>query len=273
MTKTSIVKGLFAVVMAVGAVVPGSAQVFDKGDRKVDLTVGVGVVAYKDKSRPTFDQHASMEWGVASVADKFTIGVGFQVNNSYGGKLDGLVAGSYDYSYMRHDVGKTYSYKDKKWHPINEHKEVHRKGFGTAEATVAREDVDVLATVSLHFSPMSRLDTYLKLGAGVGYMSYIYGNYRNEQGFSSADYDKTSESKVHQSHTSFSYNDLDHVKWEGGDSKIVPALGVYLGATYMLTDRWGVDAQVGLVSANIKNADKGYPNSYGVFALGVSYRF
>lgn len=41
----------------------------------------------------------------------------------------------------------------------------------------------------------------------------------------------------------------------------------------MLTDRWGVDAQVGLVSANIKNADKGYPNSYGVFALGASYRF
>lgn len=260
--------------MAIFAVATSAnAQEFNKGDRKADLTVGVGVVAYKDESRVTFDQHASMEWGVASVVGKFTIGVGFQVNNSYGGRFDSKVIGEYDYYYTSHTRGKVYSYKDKKWNPLNEDKEIHRKGSGTADATIAREDVDVLATVSFHYSPIKRLDTYVKVGAGVGYMTYLYGNYSNEQGFTKSDYERNNSSKITDTRTWWSFNDLDHVKWSNGDSKIVPAIGVYIGATYMLTERWGLDAQIGLISANIKDADKGYPNSYGVFAMGASYKF
>lgn len=56
-------------------------------------------------------------------------------------------------------------------------------------------------------------------------------------------------------------------------SKVVPSMAIYVGATYMLTDRWGFDVQAGLINANLKGAKKGYPNSYGVFALGASYRF
>lgn len=271
--KISNLKTIIAAVSVLAAAIPTQAQVFAKGDRKVDLTIGVGLVAYKDESRATFDQHASMEWGVASVADKFTLGVGFQVNNSYGGKYDGMVAGEYDYTYTLREYGRTYSYKDNKWHRMDEKKEMHRKGVGTADASIAREDVNALATVALHFSPIPKLDTYVKVGAGVGYMTYIIGNYSNEKGFKSADHYSKTNNKIAEITTTYKYNDLDHVKWSGADGKVVPSMAAYIGATYMITDRWGADLQLGLVSANFKNAKKGYPNSYGIFSIGASYRF
>lgn len=262
--------GLLLITGASSGVAQG---VFNKGDRKVDLTIGVGTVAYTDKSRATFDQHLGMEWGVATVADRFTIGVGFSVNNAYGGAFDGIVAGTYDYKYTSNSYGKVYRPSTKKWEYFNETKQVRRNGIGTADADIAREDFNAQITAAIHFSPMSRLDTYLKVGAGAGCMSWIVSNIHNEQGFKKANYHNTSNNTYYQVTDSYSYNDLDHVKWEGYKSKIVPAMSVYLGATYMLTEKWGVDAQIGLISANLKDAKKGYPNSYGIFALGASYRF
>lgn len=270
MKQKILLLGLLSVTTALSSVAQG---VFNKGDRKVDLTVGVGTVAYTDKSRVTFDQHLGMEWGVASVADKLTVGVGFNINNSYGGSIDGMVTGTYDYTYIRRSYGKTFSYKNNRWESFNDTKEIRRNGVGTADADVAREDVNAQFVAAIHFSPMSKLDTYLKVGAGVGYMSWVVSNLHNESGFKKADVHETSSSKVHQTTDTYSYDDLDHVKWQGFKSKIVPAMSVYLGATYMLNDKWGVDAQIGLISANIKGNKKGYPNSYGVFALGASYHF
>lgn len=247
--------------------------VFNKGDRKADLTVGVGTVAYFKESRSTFDQHFGMEWGVGSIADKLTFGLGFNINNSYGGSYESMIAGTYDYSYNYRRFGKRYSYSTKKWESVNDNKQIKRKGMGTADADVAREDVNAQLTAAIHYSPISRLDTYLKIGAGVGYMNWITSNIRNEDGFKKADYNETTDNKLYQTVETYSFNDLDHVKWEGFKSKIVPAMSVYLGATYMLTSKWGFDAQIGLISANIKGYKKGYPNSYGIFALGASYRF
>lgn len=262
--------GLLSVLGTLSGVAQG---VFNKGDRKVDLTVGVGAVAYADKSRLTFDQHLGMEWAVASVADKMTLGVGFNINNTYGGTFESVVTGTYDYSYTYRTTGKVYSYSKKKWESINETKQIRRKGTGSGDADISREDVNAQFVVALHYSPLSRLDTYVKVGAGVGYMNWIVSDIRNEQGLKKVDHHETSENTLYSRTDIYSYNDFDHVKWAGYKSKVVPAMSAYLGATYMLTEKWGVDAQIGLISANIKGNKKGYPNSYGIFALGASYRF
>lgn len=247
---------------------------FDKGDRKMDLAIGVGTVAYADKSRGTFDQHFGMEWGIGRIADKVTIGFGFAVNNIYGGKYQNKVIGEYDYKYTRTTFGKVYNFSTKKWDRINETKKVSREGIGTADADITREDLNALVTISFHYSPIPQLDTYLKIGTGVGYMTYLVGNYQNTDGFQSASVNDHRETQYTDITTRYNYNDLDHVKWSSvGGSKIVPAMATYVGATYFLTESWGIGTQFGLISANIKDKDKGYPNSYGIFAVGATYKF
>lgn len=246
---------------------------FEKGEKRMNLTIGVGMVDYIGKSRAAFDQHFGMEWGVGKIADRVTVGVGFAVNNTYGGKYESKVAGKFDYKYTHYTTGKMYDFQKERWYNVNESKKIRREGAGTADADIAREDVNALATVSFHFTPIPKLDTYVKVGAGVGCMTYLIGNYRNEEGFKKANYNENRETKYTNVTTKFSYNDLDHVKWNGMDAKVVPSMAAYVGATYYLTETWGVEAQLGLISANIKNKKKGYPNSYGIFALGASYKF
>lgn len=260
--------GLLSLTGATTVVAQG---VFNKGDRKADLTIGVGAVSYADKSRATFDQHLGMEWGIASFADRFSLGIGFAVNNSYGGGFDSKVAGTYDYSYTRTSYGRVK--RNGSWEYFNDKKQIHRSGVGTGDATVSREDVNALFTAAVHYSPIPKLDTYVKAGVGVGYMSWIVSHIHNEQGFKKANVNETNKNSYYETTDIFSYNDLDHVKWQGYKSKVVPAMSFYVGATYMLNDRLGVDAQIGLISANLKGNKSGYPNSYGVFAVGASYRF
>lgn len=248
-------------------------NVFNKTDRKAELSIGVGTVAYADKNRPTFDQHLGMEWGVASVAERFTVGLGFKVNNSYGGNFESMVAGTYDYSYTRRSYGKIYRYSTKKWESFDETTQVKRSGVGTGDGDISREDVDAQFTATLHFSPMSRFDTYIKVGVGVGYMHWMISNIRNENGFGKADVNETNETSIRQTTDIYSYDDLAHTKWQGLKSKVVPAMSIYLGATYMLTEKWGLDAQIGLISARLKGNKRGYPNSYSIFAVGASYIF
>ncbi len=240
-----------------------SAQEFDKGDRRLDFSIGVGMIDGNGKSTTSFDQHFGMEWGVGRIANKVTVGLGFSINNTYapGDKIK--IAGTYDYYYNRYVNSAVMDYN--KWDKI------HREGAGTADAKISREDINALLTVSFHYYPLPKLGVYTRIGVGVGVMNYIMGATSNEEGFESKNVDKTVDTG---SRYVYSYNDLDHVKWETPlKSKIVPALAAYVGVTYRLNDRWGVDAQVGLLSANIKDKDKGYPNSYSVFAIGASYKF
>lgn len=131
----------------------------------MDLTIGVGTIAYLDKSRATFDQHFGMEWGVCKIAQKFTLGIGFAVNNSYGGQFEGVASGSYDYTYKHTFRGKMYSYASNSWKTFNETNDKQRKGTGYADADIAREDINAMFTIAMHFSPMQKLDTYVKVGA------------------------------------------------------------------------------------------------------------
>lgn len=260
---------LLSAIMAV-AISSQAQGTFNKGERKIDLTVGIGMVDYAYKPLATFDQHFGMEWGIARIADKVTIGVGFAVNNTYGGKYQGLVIGQYDYKYYRTTTGSMYSFITNKWSSINDQQQITRKGEGSADADIAREDVNALVTVSFHFTPIPKLDTYLKVGCGVGCMTYIIGNYRNEQGFKSENVNNHMEDKYTDITTRYYYNDLDHTQWSSFDPKVVPAIATYVGATYYLTNQWGIEAQFGLISANL-NDD--YPNSYSMFAIGATYKF
>lgn len=267
-------KGALIVTMLTTAAFGADAQVFDKGDRKMELTLGVGVIEKTDKTRATFDQHFTMEWGIAKFADKFTLGLGFAINNSYRPKEDSNTYATFDYTYDARTWGKTYDYQTKKWKSYDQTQKRTRKGVGKADCKESRDDVDALVTVSLHFSPISKLDTYVRIGAGVGYMHFMEDDYDNYTGFEEKDYYNTTSSKIHESTTQWYYNDLDHAEWaEVQKGKVVPAISAYAGVTYQLTDRWGLEGQVGLINANLKGKKKGYPNSYGIFALGASYRF
>ena len=143
---------------------------------------------------------------------------------------------------------------------------IHRSGMGTAEAVISREDIDAQLSASFHYAPISKLDIYAKIGAGVGVMNYIIRKIHNETGF----YDKVSPGGARHK---YSYRDLDHVKWKDIDSRAVPAISLFVGATYYFLENWGAELQVGLLNANFKDKDKGYPHSYGICSVGVAYKF
>ena len=47
-------------------------------------------------------------------------------------------------------------------------------------------------------------------------------------------------------------------------------MALYVGATYYITDNWGIDAQIGMISSVLQ---KSYTNSFAIFAVGASYKF
>lgn len=166
-----------------------------------------------------------------------------------------------------------FKYSTDKWERISVNEKRRREGVGTADADVSREDINIMPTVALHYSPMKKLDTYVKIGVGVGMMNYLFSNFRNENGFKSVNINNHTENKLYDVYTTYSYNDLDHVDWEGYKIRPSVAVAAYIGATYMLTDKWGLDAQLGLVSSCLKESKYKYPASYSIFAIGASYRF
>ena len=257
---------LFFVAFAIGV---NAQNIFDKGSKKVDLTIGVGSVRHVGA---TFDQHVNMEWGVAKIGDKFTIGVGFAVNNSYGGVVESTIYGEYDYTYTQTDRREVKN-SHNRWVGSSESKEVRREGYGTATANVGREDFNTMLTASFHYSPIKKLDTYAKIGLGVGCKTYVFNKIRNENGFKEANIKdkKILDNSERKSWISYSYNDLDNVEWQGYKAKVAASMALYVGATYYITDNWGIDTQIGMISSNLEG--KYYPNSFGIFAVGASYKF
>ncbi|MBR4118862.1 MAG: hypothetical protein IKK64_02140 [Bacteroidales bacterium] len=262
MKRFLILSLLFVFTMGVSA-----QGVFGVGDKKVDLTIGVGKVRH---TGATFDQHVNMEWGVAKIADKFTIGVGFSVNNTYGGKVVGTIYGEYDYKYTQTHIGRVYNMREDRWVNTSETRKIRRHDTGSATADIKREDVNAMAIVSFHYSPIKKLDTYARLGLGIGCKTYLFKNIRDEKGFKKADEKIEINNNNMHGTTTFKYNDLDHVTWSGYKAKPAAAMALYVGATYYITDNWGVDAQIGMISSVLK---KTYENSFAVFAVGASYKF
>lgn len=119
--KSIIMKKLFLFTALLAVCTTAAAQEFGKGDRRIDLTIGVGMIGRGEGSITSFDQHFGMEWGVASISDKVTVGLGFTINNTYG-PCNGQIIGTYDYYYTqryRVDINS-------RW----ESSQQHRQGMG-----------------------------------------------------------------------------------------------------------------------------------------------
>lgn len=262
MKKLITLFALFTFVLGMNA-----QNIFEVGDKKVDFTIGVGAIRYADHTRATFDQHMNLEWGVTKLGERVTLGVGFAVNNNYGGRFESIISGKYDYKYTQ--TTSTTATGANSQSLVTKKEEVSRQGYGTANADITRDDINAMATVSFHFSPMKKLDTYVKVGLGIGFESYVIDNICGIEGFSAANENKLVGNNIT---VQYRYNDLDHTNWNEYDPKVTAAVAAYIGATYFFNEEWGLDAQVGMVSANLSNKSKN-ANAFGLFALGVAYKF
>lgn len=253
-----------------------SAQVFKVGDTRTNLTIGVGALSADGKSDATFDQHFTMEWGMISMAEKFTVGIGFAINNNFRNIGKSAIIGNYNYTYS---YLSSHRYSGSGVSNITtKTNAVRRKGTGTMACDMAIDDADALFIATLHYSPINKLDLYGIIGAGVGIMTYPVRNFGKTEGFSEYSSNGTEIGDrygkgIYLKTYPYYYNDLDHVEWTKHKPQVVPALALYVGGTYYLTEHWGVDLQIGLLSANIKVKENGYPSSFGTFAMGASYKF
>lgn len=237
--------------------------------RVANASVGVGVVSYEEKSPSTFTQQVGMQWKIKNdlLIKDLSLSVGFAVNNSYGGKMPMNLSGAYDYEYISYvkvespRTGVSYN-----------NSTVRRIGSGKGTANLMREDLSIMPTVSLNYVVMPRLEVYATFGIGVGMMHQMFKDLKAVSGFEKdSDYQVKTLNGTKRTFY-YSYNDLDHVNWgeDALSTEACLAISFYAGARYWLTDRWSANANVGLVSANIKES---MGNSYNVFSIGASYSF
>lgn len=267
---------LFAGVMCASA----SAQIFSKGDMVVDLGIGAGRAdnletkgkfpdySYKKSSGATFTQKLAFEYGVAELG-KSTIGLGVIVANAYGASYDGAASGKYDYKYnmdhYRYEKSNRGKYKWTRYQTTSE----RRKGKGVAKASYAVENVDFLVKGSFHHQFIDRLDTYGTFGVGLSVYKLLCSPDDDETLGFSADSNPFNSSKDHGYQMVYSYDDLDHTKWDGTSAKVRFAMALYVGARYYLTPSWAVNAEIGLTSASFKKD----ANNYNILSIGASYKF
>ncbi len=226
------------------------------------IDVGIGVGSVYSNPKGMFTQRIGAEWNILPrfLANDISMAVGFYVNNNYGGGIDVHTVGTYDYSYTVFSNSDIYGVTSNRY---------RRQGSGSADVRVRRDDISFLPTVSLRYHCTDKLEAYISLGVGLSLMNSMTGSYINSTGFSSANVVNQPNSGT--ASLTYNYNDLDHVKWSDTSwTKASPAVSAYLGARYFFTEHWGINAQLGLISANIK---KSVGNSYNVFSIGASYRF
>lgn len=238
-----------------------NAQIFNAKDCIMDLSAGVGTI--KDRGA-TFDQHFSMDWGIATIGDIVTVGLGFSVNNYYGATISGIVTGSYDYYYT---IRTHYSNNVMGTGTTTQQK--HRNADCYADAKISQEDVNAQFVASFHYSPIDKLDVYVKIGAGISCLNSIVSNIHNEQNLQKADHDNTTPSGTR---TTYSYNDYEHVKWNGYGTTIGLAMSGYAGASWWFTEKWGATAKIGMISSNII-LKSGSGVSCSIFAVGIAHKF
>lgn len=275
MNKTALTLALSSVSLI------ASAQAFQNGDKIIELGIGIGAaqvnnshyvynksntpeIQSSDQTKATFTQMLGMEFGVLDFNSHSSLGVGFTINNSWGGSHHQIISGSYNYKYMVTTYGKN---NRNVWMPEGSESK-DRVGTGTAQAHTEIEDFNVMAKVAYHYSFSDKWDTYVAVGFGVSSYKRLYGSYSDESGFASInetldrDYNGIKQ-------LVYSFNDLDHVKWNGGSSQGRFVLGAYLGARYWINNNWGVHANIGITSLSFK---KDY-NNFNILEVGASYSF
>lgn len=264
-----------------------NAQAFGKGDKQVTVGLGIGRINVngEDAKEVAFDQHVGMEWGIANLTDKFSLGVGFEVINMWGGHNKSLINGHYDYEYDFREI--QYTKDGYNWKVSSDTTSPRRRsGNGTAKVESFREDVAALVTFSMHYSPISKLDTYVKLGIGGGVMTSVTGDITDKTdekgaGFKSANVNETSQSDKkwmqYKVTVMYRYDDLQHVEWENfasGSKGCISAMA-NIGATYYVTDRFGIGAemQISTNGGNFKVKKDGLSESKPLFSIHCAYKF
>lgn len=264
-----------------------NARTIDDNSRFLELGIGVGASEHNGTSG-MFTQRIASEWivkdNVFRLFEKdFALGLGFQLDNSVGGRYSTFLSGEYDYSYYK--TITTQKKDNGHGRPITttETQREHRKGVGVATADVTRDNLSFMPTVSLHAKVVDNFDFFVTYGMGLGIMTNSLGNYEPtdyvpgighiKNGMEKVDYyNKTTMPNGDVSETRYSYNDAEHAKYntKGYETKATFACAFYVGARYFINDSWGINAQFGLVSANVK---KSYGNSYNILSVGATYSF
>ena len=96
MKKLITLFALLAIVLGVNA-----QNIFEVGDKRIDINLGGGIINYAEQPKMTFDQHINLEWIVAKLGKKVSLGVGFALNNIYGGFKETTMTGEYNYMYTK----------------------------------------------------------------------------------------------------------------------------------------------------------------------------
>lgn len=264
-----------------------SAQI-NESSRFLELGIGVGASEGSGDTKGMFTQRLAAEWIVKDnmfslFGHDFSLGVGFQIDNAIGGRWSTYVDGKYNYDYT---ISITKHKKDNgHGRPITttENKTSHREGAGLASADVTRDNLSMMPTVSLHGKFIDNLDVYATFGMGLGIMTNSLGNFEPTEvympgvglvgGMDKKDYyNKSTMPNGDVWETRYSYNDAEHAEWNKKPykTKATFACAFYVGARYFFNSTWGINAQFGLVSANVS---KKYGNSYNVLSVGATYLF
>lgn len=253
-----------------------TAQAFKKGDIVADLNLGVGIARTVDThvnsqkefvmdkvSKTVFSQRIGLEFGVCDFSDKASLGVGFSFANGIFSNRQ-PVSGNYDYEYQTTNYHRGNRNQWEKYQTQT----VNRKGSGTALAKNSIDDLSLMARVAFHYTFLDRLDTYVGIGFGLARLSDSFSDFSDMDGFSSKD-EPFDPNHAGNYQICGSYNDLDHVKWDGGTSSSRYAVAAYLGARYYIADNYGVNVELGLPNVTLKK----HYNHFDIFSVGFSYKF
>lgn len=244
---------------------------FAKGDVMVSGGIGLATNIYSEHVGAMFSQKVSVDFGIANLGKRTTLGIGFALNNSWGDKHDGKVAGSYNYEYTSRTVERTKN--GTRWQTtMDKTQKHHRSGTGTADATFTSDCITALANVSIHHQFAPKLEGYAVMGFGGGMMITRCSDFHNYNGFHSEYVNKTDEigSKKKVTFT-WSYNDLAHTKFtDGGDSEtFCLSISTFCGVRYWLNQHLGVMGEVGLDAASFK----GGASTLDLMKVGCVYKF
>lgn len=270
--------------------VAAQAQAIDESSRFIDIGIGVGASESTGETLGMFTQRIAAEWIVKDDIFNlgrhgFALGVGFQIDNAVGGRYSSIVDGKYDYTYTRYT---TYYRKDNgHGRPGSETKfeQVRRKGSGLATADVVRDNISLMPTVSLHGKFFEKLDLYATFGAGLGIQTYSLSGFEPTEvyvpgvgtvgGMEKKSYHHEADMPYGSMTVRYDYNDADHAEWNKKPykAKATFACALFVGARYFLNSDWALNAQFGLVSANVRRVNGTSLNSYNILSVGATYSF
>lgn len=255
-----------------------NAKEFGKGDVVVDLGVGTGFMhgteselikgeLQSDKvNKMTYNQRLGFEFGVLDFSDKSSLGIGFNINNAISSKFNSRASGTYNYTYTRQNYHYVTNHNRGRWE-MYQSDEVTRSGSGSANAKNQFIDLNVMAKVAYHHQFLDKLDTYVAVGFGVARVHRNISDFTDKEGFHEGT--STLEEATGNYQFVYSFNDLDHVKWENGTNSGRLVAGCYLGARYYLSKNWGINLDLGLTSISFAPG----ANDYSLCVIGASYKF